>query len=216
MNKIPAFLFDLDGTLLDTAPEFANCLNELLHETNRTEIAVDQLRPHVSRGAKGMCSFGFKDLDNIAFEETIKRFLSRYEQTLGQNTVLFEGVAQTIDFLNQNALPWGIVTNKHEKYARPLIQQFPELANAAILVCGDTTSEAKPSPVPLLYAADQLKTSNQHCWYIGDAKTDVIASRAAGMNCAIANYGYLPSDDDARGWLADKYIDNFREILDFI
>lgn len=216
MKTPVGILFDLDGTVLDTAPEFATCLNEFLRAQNKTEITVQALRPYVSKGARGMCKFGFPELDNEQFETIVQSFLARYLQGLGQQTQLFVGIVEMIQTLVQNHIPWGIVTNKHERFALPLIKQFAALSSVGIVVGGDTTPEPKPSPRPLLHAATALNLTASHCWYIGDAKSDVDASKAAGMRCAIANYGYLPPDEDAKYWQADTYIDTPQDLLQII
>lgn len=216
MKKKLCILFDLDGTLLDTAPEFTHCLNTLLTSHQRPEITIDHLRPYVAKGARGMCQFGFPDLFSDQFEVIVQSFLARYLECLGQNTKLFDGMVDTIDTLVAHHIPWGIVTNKHERFAIPLIKKFEVLSSASVIVCGDTTNESKPSPKPLLHAATMLNIAPQQCWYVGDAKSDVDASKAAGMFSAIANYGYLPPDEDAQSWRADKYINVPQELLGII
>ena len=216
MKKPIGILFDLDGTLLDTAPEFTVCLNNFLRAQKKPEVSMEKLRPYVSKGARGMCKFGFPDLNNEQFESILQAFLTHYLQYLGQQTQLFVGVVDIIQTLVKDNIPWGIVTNKHERFAVPLIKQFETLSSASIIVGGDTTPELKPSPKPLLHAALALNVPAEQCWYIGDAKTDVDASKAAGMRSAIANYGYLPPDEDAQSWQADRYIDTPKDLLQFI
>ncbi len=216
-QKTKALLFDLDGTLLDTAPEFTVCLNTLLKEEGLPSITVEALRSRVSYGAKGMVEFGFNMReDHAAFSSLKERFLSLYAANLGQHTVLFPGIAALIGAIEQQKLVWGIVTNKFKNFTFPLVDLFPVLKNTAIVIAGDTLPTQKPDPAPLLLACQTLQISPEDCWYIGDAKTDVEASKRAGMRSAVAQYGYIPPGDDPRHWQADAYIQTSADIANLI
>jgi 2-phosphoglycolate phosphatase len=213
-NRPQGILFDLDGTLLDTAPEFTHCLNKLLSESGKSPLPVSQVREKVSFGAKSMVGLGFgvapTDPDCHALAA---RLIAIYEAHIGQRTVFFPGIFNLLTLLQKKKIPWGIVTNKLKTHTFPLIQQFPPLSAAGCIVAGDTLSTAKPDPAPLLHACEQLNLSPTACWYVGDAKTDVEASRQAGMRCAVAHYGYIPQNENALDWQADHYLKEAEEMV---
>ena len=217
MPLASAVFFDLDGTLLDTAPEFASCMNALLTECDLPSITTHSLRSSVSQGALGMIKTAFQDkLKNFNIEELRHRFLQFYRERIGSQTHLFKGITPLLEEFHHRQIPWGIVTNKPSEFTQPLVQQFSSLENALCIVSGDTLKVSKPHPEPLFLAAKQLQKQPEQCWYVGDAKSDVEASRAAGMKCMIVNYGYLPLDDDPESWQADHYIDHPEQILDYL
>lgn len=214
MHTPHAILFDLDGTLLDTAPEFAHCMNTMLAEARLIPITVEALRPAVSFGAVGMLELGFGlSRDDDAFADLKKRFLDLYHAGLGSLTQYFPGIEAVLAHLAQANLPWGIVTNKPTCFTLPLVKQFPALARAACVISGDTLATQKPHPGTILHACAQLQVLPQHCWYIGDAKTDVEASHAAGMRCAVAEYGYIPPHENVQHWGADVLLQNASSIV---
>lgn len=217
MSRSVGILFDLDGTLLDTAPEFATCMNRVLTEENKPLITTERLRPAVSYGAKGMVALALNaPMDDPNLEALSQRFLNYYAEDLGFETDFFAGIQDLLDAIEQANIPWGIVTNKSKLFTLPLLQRFPRLHRAAAVVSGDTLKVNKPSPEPLLLAANQLDVPATSCWYIGDAKTDVEASRAAGMRSAVANYGYIPPEQDQNTWNADHYINHPDELLKLV
>lgn len=211
--KTAAILFDLDGTLLDTAPEFTTCVNYLLTQAGKQPISVEKVRSAVSFGAQGMieCAFNISPSDPN-FLTLKQQFLEAYAQTLGLETSFFPGILPLLTFLTEQQLPWGIVTNKPMAYTQGLIQHFAPLQQAACVIAGDTLSTQKPHPAPLLHACALLKVQPENCWYIGDAKSDVQASKAAGMRCAVANYGYIPAGEDVQTWEADYYLAQAHDI----
>lgn len=209
-----AILFDLDGTLLDTAPEFATCMNRLLTENAKEPITVEGLRPYVSHGVRGMLAFAFqKSPRDSGYDELYERFLHYYRESIGSQTYFFSGVPSLLEFVQKANLPWGIVTNKPTEFTLPLVQQFAPLNQALCVISGDSLSVSKPHPAPLLFAASHIGILPERCLYVGDARTDVVASRAAGMPCAIANYGYISTYEDATTWEADHYVDKPDQIL---
>ncbi len=208
-----AVLFDLDGTLLDTAPEFSTCLNTLLEQEGKAAVSVEHLRSWVSFGARGMVKFGFKLSEQDPYlEQLLPQFLALYQQNIGFQTQLFPGMSNILTLLNSKDIPWAIVTNKPLKYTLPLVKQFEQLQMASCVVAGDSLPVQKPDAAPLLHACQQLAVHPNQCWYIGDALTDVQASRNANMRCAIANYGYIPIDESSTNWEADDYLDTPADI----
>lgn len=203
-TNVEAILFDLDGTLLDTAPEFTHCLNLLLIEAGMPTVSEASLRSAVSYGAKGMVEFGFKITEFDERYQNIKdRFLALYAKEIGSLTHFFPGIVNLLKHLQAQGLPWGIVTNKPACFTFPLLEKFAPLKKAGCVVAGDTLKTQKPDPAPLLHACQQLRVNPKNCWYVGDAKTDQEASHHAGMRCAIAHYGYIPPSENALNWRAD-------------
>lgn len=203
---IEAILFDLDGTLLDTAPEFTHCLNLLLAAEGMPAVTEANTRSTVSHGAKGMIEFAFQiDETHAHFLSLKNRFLALYAKEIGFQTHFFPGIVNLLERLQAFALPWAIVTNKPACFTFPLLEKFTPLSKAGSVVAGDTLSTQKPDPAPLLFACQQLAVDPKNCWYIGDAKTDQEASHRAGMRCMIANYGYIPPAEDPLSWQADYY-----------
>ncbi|MCS5712028.1 HAD-IA family hydrolase [Candidatus Berkiella aquae] len=210
---IEAILFDLDGTLLDTAPEFTHCLNVLLAQEGLPSVIESHVRSTVSYGAKGMIEFGFNITEHDPrFTDLKNRFLALYAKEIGFQTHFFPGIVKLLARLQTLCLPWGIVTNKPACFTFALLEKFSPLAKAGCVIAGDTLSTQKPDPAPLLLACQQLAVSPKNCWYIGDAKTDQEASHSAGMRCAIANYGYIPPSENALNWHADHYLAHASEI----
>lgn len=214
---LQAMLFDLDGTLLDTAPEFAACLNILLQQRGQAPILVEELRPFVSFGAKGMIEFCFKIEESDPNFAALKAdFLNNYLNLLGSKTCYFPGIPMLLGKLQEKSIPWAIVTNKPALYTFPLLQKFPLLDKAHCVVAGDSLPTKKPDPAPLLHACEQLQVAPAHCWYIGDAHSDVQASQQAGMRCAVAGYGYLPTTEDPATWGAEHYVRSADALLKLV
>ncbi|WP_102795299.1 HAD family hydrolase [Bowmanella denitrificans] len=200
-------LFDLDGTLLDTARDMGNALNMLLAEEGRVQQSYQSYRPIASHGAMGMLKLGFAICRNDGeFEALRQRFLHHYRNTLCQHTCLFDGIEALLLWLNDNNIPWGIVTNKPTHLTLPLLEQFPLLQKAAVLVCGDTLTDRKPSPKPLFHAANQLNLALPHSWYVGDAERDMLAAKSAGMQAVLAEYGYICPSEQPQHWQVDQRI----------
>ena len=209
-----AVLFDLDGTLADTAPDLAAALNQLLKAERRPEKPFAQLRRHASFGARGMVGAGFgEDLSDTESERLIKRFLAIYKDHLHERTRLFPGARQTLRALRQKGTRWGIVTNKSGHLAEPLLRHLGIFDDADCLVYGDTTACKKPSPEPLLHAARQLGLGARDCVYVGDSLRDVEAAHNANMPVLAVAYGYRPEHEDLSQWNADAVLDDVAELI---
>ena len=211
-----AVLFDLDGTLLDTAPDMAAALNTLRGERQLPPLSFAAIRPFVSHGATAMVRLGFPDLPEAPFEVLRQRFLEIYRCCLAEDTRLFEGMPQLLTHFESQGIPWGIVTNKPTWLTEPLLETLGLDTRAASIVCGDTFEERKPHPRPLLHAAAQIGVAPQHCLYVGDAERDIVAARAAGMRSLIARFGYIGPHDRIEDWQADGCIDEPLEILQWL
>jgi phosphoglycolate phosphatase len=217
MGQIRGVLFDLDGTLADTAPDLGGALNDLLDKYDRAHVPLERLRPRASSGARGMLAegFGIGPADPF-YEELREEYYQAYEARLCRDTVLFDGVAAMIAALEARAMPWGIVTNKVARFAQPLIAQLAPLNRANCLVCGDTYDRPKPYPDPLLGAAGQLGLAPQNLIYVGDDERDMQAAVAAGMGGVVARYGYLGIEAPPGDWPAHHHIDHPAGVLDLL
>jgi len=200
VNRPEALLLDLDGTLLDTAPDMGGALNLLRAEHGLAPLAAHVIRPVVSHGAMRLVALGFPDAAGDAFEALRLRFLELYAANLAIGTCLFPGFATVLDRLESRGLPWGIVTNKPGWLTDPLLAALGLDRRAACAVSGDTVAERKPHPLPLLHAARLIGVDPGRCVYVGDAERDIQAGRAAGMTTVVAAYGYIPADEDPLLW----------------
>jgi phosphoglycolate phosphatase len=206
---IRAVLFDLDGTLADTAPDMARTVNLMRARRGLEEVPIGHVRPHVSKGARGMiCSAFGITAEHPDFMQMREEFLGLYEDNLCVDTRLFPGMEALLDDLESRSIAWGVVTNKFERFARPLIDALGLAGRPAIVVGGDTCARAKPFPDPLLFAAGKLGVAPAAALYVGDDERDVQAARAAGMPVLVAGYGYLGDGPPARDWGADGIVDS--------
>ena len=212
-----AVLFDLDGTLLDTAPDFVLALNALRAEEALPPLAAAEIRPHVSHGSAALirACFGVA-AEHADFEQRRRRLLDHYAAVLAQATVPFAGVEEVLLTLEARGLPWGIVTNKPGWLTTPLVVALGLDQRAACVISGDTTARAKPYAEPLLAAARALAIAPADCLYVGDAERDVEAARAAGMPVLVALYGYIGADDHPERWGSDGSIACARDLLAWI
>jgi phosphoglycolate phosphatase len=213
MTRSTALLLDLDGTLLDTAPDMGGALNRLLEEAGREPLPQSAIRPVVSHGAVRLVKLGFPAAEGEEFERLRLRFLELYSQHLADRTQPFPGLLEVLDELERRGLPWGVVTNKPGWLTDPLMTQLGLFERAGCVVSGDTVGERKPHPLPLLHAADLIRVAPEHCVYVGDAERDIQAGRAAGMRTVIAAYGYLSADDAPERWNASGIIDHPEQLL---
>jgi phosphoglycolate phosphatase len=211
-----AVLFDLDGTVLDTAPDMWGAMNRLLDEQSRPRLPYAAIRPWVSHGARGVLQQGFADVGAERFAELQRRFLDIYRADLCSGTRLFDGMATSLDALVARGIRIGIVTNKAGWLTEPLLEQLGLRNRFACVVSGDTVAERKPHPLPLLHAAGLLGVEPDACLYVGDAERDVTAAHAAGMTALVALYGYFAADEDPRLWGGDGQIATPQDLLPWL
>lgn len=206
---IEAVLFDLDGTLADTAPDMALTVNRMLEQRGLATVATERVRPHVSKGARGMigAAFGLTP-DDDGFQALREEFLEIYGENLCVQTRLFPGMEELLDAIEARGMPWGVVTNKFERFARPLIEALGLGTRAAVVVGGDTCPRPKPFPDPLLFAAATMGVAPMRTLYVGDDERDVQAARSAGMPVLVAAYGYLGDGAPPALWGADDIVDS--------
>jgi len=209
-----AVFFDLDGTLADTAADLAEPIHQMRRERGLSPIPADRLRPFTSRGARGLlgCGLGIEP-DHPEYEALRIDFLARYEQAMLQHTRLFDGMETVIASLESQAIIWGVVSNKVERYVRPILAGLGLLERSICAIGGDTTGFAKPHPEPLLLAARLAGVAPADCVYVGDDARDIEAGRAAGMKTVAARYGYCGDAAPPHEWGADHLIDHPRAIL---
>lgn len=212
-----AVLFDLDGTLADSAPDLAGAANDLRALHGLAALPFERLRPCGGSGARGMlgAAFGVRPGDP-PYEELRRAFLDIYERRLLRETALFPHMHGVLDVLQRRGVPWGIVTNKALRYAEPLVAGLQLRARIAVLVGGDSTPHTKPHPAPLLEAARRLGLPPAACVYVGDDARDVLAGRAAGMATVAARWGYLGEGVPIDEWGADVVVDEAADLLKWL
>lgn len=213
-KPVRAVLFDLDGTLIDTAPDMAAALNRVRAENDLEPLPYEVLRPVVSHGARGLIDAGFgSDLSDAERDSLIARFLDCYAAGLANDTAPFDGVGELLRRLHASGLAWGIVTNKPGWLTRPLLEALAIQPPPGCLVCGDCLPRRKPHPEPLVHAAALLDVDPAACIYVGDAERDVQAGLAAGMLTLIADYGYIRPEDEPHLWRATGRITHPSDLL---
>jgi 2-phosphoglycolate phosphatase len=206
-KHIEAVLFDLDGTLIDSAPDLGAAADKMRTDRGLPSLPLVQYRPMAGAGARGMIGMAFGIAPGHAdFEALKEEFFINYEACMLDRTYAFDGVADLIVQLNAAGLKWGVVTNKSERFALPLTRAMPLFQSAQTIVGGDTTPHAKPHPAPLLEAARQIGIAPEKCLYVGDDERDIVAGRAAAMPTVAAAYGYLGATLDTLHWNADATI----------
>jgi phosphoglycolate phosphatase len=206
-------LFDLDGTLLDSAPDFVATVAVLRSRHGEPPMMPAALRPHVSKGARAMIEAAFPALDATEREALVQPFLDVYRQELGRHGAPFEGIPELLDAIEDAGSRWGIVTNKPEALARALMPLLGWERRCAVLVGGDTLTTRKPDPAPLLHAARAQGLGARDCVYVGDDERDIVAARAAGMPSIVALWGYRLDSDDPLAWQADARADTPADLL---
>ncbi|HET7922460.1 MAG TPA: HAD-IA family hydrolase [Gammaproteobacteria bacterium] len=215
--SVKLVLFDLDGTLLDTAPDLGGALNSLRAEYNLNPLSHDMIRPVVSHGAPALLKLGLGILPNDSRYASIRiRLLELYAARLSRETKYFPGMEKLLRKLERRKLAWGVVTNKPSHLTDPLLRDFDLYPRAACVVSGDTTPRRKPYPDPLLYASDLCYIAPAECVYFGDAERDVQAARAAGMAAVVALYGYIESSETPETWGADALLQKPLDLLDWL
>lgn len=208
-----AVLFDLDGTLIDTAPDFIRCLNALRAQHGLTLLPPDDIRRSVSNGARAMIRVGFGlEPEHEGYAEKHTAFLDLYEAGVAVETTLFDGMESLLTNLENQGIPWGIVTNKPARFAEPLIKALGLAQRCAVLVCPDHVAERKPHPESLLLACQRLQAKPMNSIYVGDHERDIEAGRNAGMRTVAVRYGYIEQPESVDLWQADIVVDTVRDL----
>lgn len=215
-RDLRGLLLDLDGTLLDTAPDMAHALNRLRAAEGLEELPFERIRPLVSHGAPRLIRFAFDDPEPARYENLRLRFLDLYRTAIAVHTRVFDGFEDVLAAIEQAGMRWGIVTNKPGWLTMPLLEQLGLAARSGCVVSGDTLAERKPHPLPLLHAAGLLGLAPRECVYLGDAERDVQAARNAGMIPLVAGFGYLNDGEDPAAWQPDAVIGRPDELLDWL
>jgi 2-phosphoglycolate phosphatase len=212
-----AVLFDLDGTLADTAPDLGGAANSLLIEEGLARQPLASLRPWTSQGVRGLlwAAFGI-DASHPEYDRLSRRFLEIYSGRLCDETRLFEGIPELLDHLEELGLAWGIVTNKRMRFTNPLVELLALSHRTPCVVSGDTTAASKPSPLPILHACQLLGCVPGRTLYVGDDQRDIVAGSAAGCMTVAVTYGYLGDGGNPHAWGADLVIDHPKELAAFI
>lgn len=211
-----AVLFDLDGTLVDTAPDMVAVLQDLQRAHNHEPVPYEVGRLHVSNGALGLLALGFPGIVHEIGSSLHRDYLQRYEQRLCEASTLFPGMAELLDVLDSAGRPWGVVTNKPAFLTDPLLESLSLASRSACTVSGDTLEQRKPHPAPLLYACEVAGVRPQSTVYVGDAARDIEAGQNAGMATIAAAYGYVTPDDDPVHWGADRIATDTEELAQIV
>lgn len=207
-------LFDLDGTLLDSAPDMLATVNAMRAERGAAPMTLDALRPHVSKGARAMLAAAFPDMANEQREALVPVFLAQYELELAKHGSPFDGIERLLGAIEADGGRWGIVTNKPEYLAKQLLPMLGWQTRCAILIGGDTLPQRKPHPLPLLHAAETLYVAIEDCVYVGDDERDIVAARSANMPSVVALWGYRLPDDEPAEWGGDVLVEAPQDLLD--
>ncbi len=209
-------LLDLDGTLLDTARDLADALNELRRQEGLESLEFARIRDLVSHGALALTRLAFPRASEGELLSLRDRLLRIYGTALAVHTRPFDGMLELLEHLEREGIPWGVVTNKSQALTEPLLEALGLARRAGVIVGGDRLPERKPHPLPLLFAAERLGVSPAETVYVGDAERDVLAARAAGMRAVVACFGYIGPAENPRTWPADAWVASPRELLDWL
>ena len=216
-GPIDAVLFDLDGTLVDSAPDLGAAADKMRLDRGLPSLPLEHYRPMSGSGARGMIAVAFGLTPEHADYGALKdEFFVNYERRLTQDTHAFEGAQSLVGHLRQRKLVWGVVTNKAERFATPITRSIPLFESVGVVICGDTTAHLKPHPAPLLEAASRLGIEAGRCVYVGDDERDIVAGHAAGMGTVAAAYGYLGIGADPDRWGAHAAIKSPLELLELL
>lgn len=216
-SDVQAVLFDLDGTLVDSAPDLGAAVDKMRTDRGLPSLPSSQYRSMAGAGARGMLGVAFgMTPEHADFQVMREEFFCNYERCLTQNTYIFDGVWDLIAQLAVRELPWGVVTNKSARFTLPLTRAMPLFASARTVVSGDTTAHAKPHPEPLFEAARQIGIDPSRCVYVGDDERDIVAGLAAGMKTVAAGYGYLGQKADPAAWGAHATINSPAALLQLL
>jgi N-acetyl-D-muramate 6-phosphate phosphatase len=211
-----AIFFDLDGTLIDSAPDLAAAADKLRTDRGLPSIPYERYRPMAGAGARGMLAIAFgMTPDHADYEAFREEFYVNYENSLTAKTIAFSGISQLLSSIRSRSLLWGIVTNKSQRFTNPLVAQMPLLQGAAAVISGDTTPHTKPHPEPVLAAARVAGLDPTRCWYVGDDRRDIESGRAAGMATIAASWGYL-GEHAVQAWGADAVAEQPTDILQWL
>jgi phosphoglycolate phosphatase len=214
---VTAVLFDLDGTLADSAGDLALALNRIRATQGLAPVPAEELRPYASSGARGLLHRGMGITpEHPEYGVLRETFLTNYEACLAETTTLFDGIDVLLDGIEARGMRWGIVTNKHTRFTTQVVAALRLATRASVVVAGDTTPHPKPHPAPLLHAAHALSLPPSSCVYVGDDLRDVEAGRAAGMATIVAGYGYMGVGGDPKLWPATGWIDRPLDLLDWL
>jgi len=209
-----AVLLDLDGTLLDTAPDLGGAVNMLLEQYERTPMPLDALRPYVSQGGLTLVSIAFElDRQSERAHQLWQEYLLLYQQRISRNTQLFNGMGDVLEALEVADIPWGVVTNKPEYLTHPLLRDLDLDTRAACIVGGDTLNESKPSPAPVLHACEAIGIPAGRAIMVGDDERDIVSGKAAGAGTVAAGWGYIQPEDSPASWSADRLMSHPLELL---
>lgn len=211
-------LFDLDGTLLDTAKDFTQVLNQLLQQYDRPEVSSAKVEETVSDGARALIKLGFNiEESHDNFSGYLQELLDLYAiKIINTEAELFQGIPELLNRIKAEKFSWGIVTNKPSRFTSPLLKNFPPLQNAAVVTCADQVSQGKPSPESILLACEKLGLEAKDCIYIGDHKRDIDAGKNAKMTTVAVSWGYFPKHIQLKDWMPDLIVDSPEEIAAFL
>lgn len=217
LKKPAALLFDLDGTLVDTAQDLGAALNYVLRQHGMPEKSYEEYRPMASHGAKGLLQLGFGEaIKDIDFAKARQSLLDYYHEHSTVHSRLFSGAEALFTALESRHIPWAIVTNKPYKLAAQIQRQLPALLKSHLLIGGDSLAQRKPEPTPLWMAAHYMQVPAHHCWYIGDAERDIEAGRRARMQTVMCDFGYIGPEDQTQLWGADVHISDLSELIQYL
>ena len=216
---ISTILFDLDGTLVDTAPDLANALNLQLKRHLKQTIPYESIRPFASHGSRGLVGLGFGlTPEDVNFIEMRDEYLSIYDTVFTRSPALLPGIADLLQAIEHKGIKWGIVTNKPRRFTVGLIESMGLnlQSRAACVICGDDAPQPKPSPLTLLMACEQIKVKPENCIYVGDAERDIIAGKTAGMKTVVALFGYIDATDKPLEWGANAMIQTPKHLMEIL
>ena len=216
-NDIQGILFDLDGTFIDTSKDMCNALNLVLKENNLDPVVHEDLKYHVSKGADGLIDFGCKNnIDQIKKNELKQDFLNIYEKHLCVHTHLIDGMKQLVESIESKKIIWGIVTNKHSRFATVILKELGFFNRAACLITGDMVEKNKPEPDCLIMASTKLNKNPTNMIYVGDDRRDILAGKQAGMITVAADFGFVFNNSIIPSWEADYIISKPHQLLDIL
>ncbi len=218
MSYPQAVFFDLDGTLIDTAPDMGGALNRMLVKYSRPVVAEADYRSSVSHGSIALLTLGFPELDpKTEMHDLRLEFLATYEQDIARDSVLFDGVDTVLNTLESRSIPWGIVTNKPEALTLKLLDALDMTRRCCSIVAADTTTHAKPHAAPMKLACNRASVDASNCFYVGDAARDIEAGRVVEMQTFVAEWGYIDAEtDDTTAWGADFHLNSPIELLEHL